>query len=85
MGNTKLKRALRRNKLSEKGAARKLGISQSLINRITKDGFTPGLKTAAKIVAGFDGQLTFDDLLSPADRRARKKLIGVLVDNHTSP
>ena len=85
MGNSKLKRALKRNGLSEKRAGRILGISQSLINRITKDGFTPGLKTAAKIVAGFGGQLTFDDLLSPADRRARKKLIGVLVDNDTSP
>ncbi len=78
MGNAKLKRALRRNKMSEKGAARALGISQSLINRITKDGQSPGLRTAAKLVYGFDGDITFEDLLSAADRRELKKLRGAL-------
>lgn len=80
MGNAKLKMLLRRNKLSERRASRILGISPSLINRIAADGETPALRTASKIVAGFDGQIGYLDLLSASDRRDLKRIQGALVD-----
>ncbi|KKN40326.1 hypothetical protein LCGC14_0734300, partial [marine sediment metagenome] len=57
MGNTRLLKALQRNGISQRRASQALDISQNLINRVVKHGATPGLRTAAKIVHGFDGEI----------------------------
>jgi transcriptional regulator with XRE-family HTH domain len=69
----KLKQAMKRHGLSEAETARRLGIAQSALNRITYRGLPPTLQTAAKIVAGFDGEIRFEDLVpSDVKRRVRK-------------
>ena len=78
-------KALQRNGISQRRASQALSISQNLINRVVKHGETPGLKTAAKIVHGFNGEIDYDDLLSNADRRAMRKLDGVLVSGGAQP
>ncbi len=85
MGNTRLLKTLQRNGMSQRRASQALDISQNLINRVVKHGATPGLRTAAKIVHGFDGEISYDDLLSNEDRRAMRKLKGVLVGGGTQP
>lgn len=73
---SKLRKAILKNGLSEAETARRLGVAQSALNRITYSGGTPTLAIAAKIVAGFDGALTYDDLLNPEARKAARKVRG---------
>lgn len=73
---SKLKQAMRKHKLSEAETARRLGIAQSALNRITFSGGTPTLTVAAKIVEGFDGEVSYSDLLSHDAKRASRKLRG---------
>ena len=68
-----------RNGLSEAETARRLQIAQSALNRITHRGLPPTLTTAAKIVSAFDGQINYDDLMTPATRRLNRRLRGKLV------
>ncbi|MGB5809309.1 MAG: helix-turn-helix transcriptional regulator [Polyangiales bacterium] len=76
---SKLRRIIKRNGWSESEAARQMGIPQSALNRITNRGLPPTLTTASKIVAAFDGQISYDDLV-PADvKRSSRRLRGVLV------
>ena len=72
----KLKRMIAKNGLSEAETARRLGIAQSALNRITYSGGTPTLSVAAKIVAGFGGAVTYQDLLGKEARKASRKVAG---------
>ena len=73
---SKLKKVMDKNGLSEAETARRLGVSQSALNRITFSGDTPTLTLAAKIVAGFDGSVTYADLLGQDARKGARKLRG---------
>jgi transcriptional regulator with XRE-family HTH domain len=73
---SKLKQAMRQHKLSEAETARRLGIAQSALNRITNKGDTPTLTLAAKIVEGFNGDVSYSDLLGQDAKRAARKLRG---------
>lgn len=73
---SKLKQAMRKHGLSEAETARRLGIAQSALNRITNTGDTPTLTLAAKIVEGFDGAVSYEDLLGRAARKDARKLRG---------
>ena len=73
---SKLKQAMRKHRLSEAETARRLGIAQSALNRITYSGDTPTLTLAAKIVEGFDGAVTYADLLGQDARKDSRKLRG---------
>lgn len=73
---SKLKQAMRKHKLSEAETARRLGIAQSALNRITFTGETPTLTLAAKIVEGFDGEVSYEDLLGQDARKLARKLRG---------
>lgn len=75
----KLKRLMKRHGLSEAETARRLDIAQSALNRITYRGLPPTLTTAAKIVAGFNGEITYDDLIPAPVRRQTRRLRGRLV------
>jgi DNA-binding XRE family transcriptional regulator len=67
------------NGLSEAETARRLDVAQSALNRITHRGLAPTLTTAAKIVSGFDGQITFEDLVPREVKRTARRLRGKLV------
>ncbi len=73
---SKLKKVMDKNGLSEAETARRLGCSQSALNRITFSGDTPTLTLAAKIVEGFDGAVTYADLLGQDARKGARKLRG---------
>jgi transcriptional regulator with XRE-family HTH domain len=64
-----LNRWLRRQKISQYEAARRLKIPQSSINRITNDGLPPTLRNAAKIVRATNGEVGYEDLLGPSVTR----------------
>ena len=70
---SKLSVVMKRHGLSEAETARRLGVAQSALNRINYSGGTPTLTIAAKIVAGFGGEITYEDLIgSEAKKKARK-------------
>ena len=58
-----------RRPLSQSEAARRLGIAQSALSRITHDLLPPTLRHAAKIVRATDGEVDYEDLLGPSFRR----------------
>lgn len=64
-------RALRdgRQPLSLSEAARRLGIAQSALSRITVDRLPPTLRHAAKIVRATNAEVDYEDLLGPSFRR----------------
>lgn len=70
---------MRENDISEAETARRLKVAQSALNRITNQGLPPTLRTAAKLVEGFSGQLTYDDLLDTESRQAARKVRGKAV------
>ena len=55
--------------MSESEAARRLGVAQSALNRITNERLPPTLKNAAKIVRATNEQVGYEDLLGPSVRR----------------
>lgn len=75
----KLAVVMKRNGLSEAETARRLGVAQSALNRINYSGGTPTLTIAAKIVAGFAGQISYEDLLGVDAKRKAKKVKGLCI------
>lgn len=63
---------LRRHGLSDYEGARRLGIPYSVLQRLL-DGGTPNLRTAAKLVFGSGGEITFEQLIPPDLRRDLKR------------
>ncbi len=55
-----------RRPLSESEAARRLGIAQSALNRMTFHRLPPTLRNAAKIVRGTNAEVGYEDLLGQA-------------------
>ncbi len=64
-------RAIRagRQPLSLSEAARRLGIAQSALSRITNEGLPPNLRNAAKIVRATNEEVGYEDLLGHSFRR----------------
>ena len=60
---------LKRERLSQNEAARRLGIPMSVVQRIATGRLPPTLKVASKIVRGTNREVDYEDLLGPQVRR----------------
>lgn len=75
-----LERWLKRHGVTEVQAAKRLGVPQSALNRITYSKLPPQLRTAAKIVRATNGEVTYEDLLGPDFRRTLRRYNGKLAN-----
>lgn len=75
-----LDRWLKKQGLSENQAAARMGVAQSVLNRITYSKLPPNLRNAAKIVRATDGEVGYEDLLGYEFRRTLRRYNGRLTE-----
>lgn len=63
----------RRQGFSVHEASRRLGVPYTVVRGVDGGAKVPNLRTAAKLVYGSGGDLTFDDFLPPKERYALKR------------